>query len=81
MVGTIEYSIPIDGSIDIESELIKLNEELEYNRVFLATVMKKLDNHRFVQNAPTSVLDLERKKKSDAESKIKSIEERIKELE
>ena len=47
---------------------------------FLISVMKKLDNHRFVQNAPASVLDLERKKKSDAESKIKSIEERIKEL-
>jgi len=80
MVGTIEYFIPIDGSIDIESELIKLNEDLEYNRVFLATVMKKLDNHRFVENAPSSVLELERKKQSDAESKIRSIEERIKEL-
>ncbi len=43
--------------------------------------MKKLDNQRFVENAPSAVLDLERKKKSDAESKIKSIEERIKELE
>ena len=42
--------------------------------------MKKLDNEMFVQNAPAKVLDLERKKKSDAESKIKSMEERIKEL-
>jgi valyl-tRNA synthetase len=42
--------------------------------------MKKLDNERFVQNAPISVLELERKKKSDAESKINSLEKRIKEL-
>jgi valyl-tRNA synthetase len=42
--------------------------------------MKKLDNQRFVENAPSDVLELERKKKSDADSKIKSIEERIKEL-
>ena len=42
--------------------------------------MKKLDNERFVQNAPANVLELERKKKSDAESKIKSLEERMKEL-
>ncbi len=81
MVGTTEFFIPVEGRIDIESERIKLNEELEYNRGFLESVMKKLDNQRFVENAPPTVLDLERKKKSDAESKIKSIEERIKELE
>ena len=80
MVNTTEYFIPVGGALDIEGELIKLNEDLEYNRGFLATVMKKLDNQRFVQNAPASVLELERKKKSDAESKIKSLEERIKEL-
>jgi len=80
MVGTTEFFIPVEGRIDIESELNKLNEELKYNRGFLATVMKKLDNHRFVENAPSSVLELERKKKSDTESKIKSIEKRIREL-
>ncbi|MBK8883222.1 MAG: valine--tRNA ligase [Bacteroidales bacterium] len=81
MVGTTEFFIPLTGSIDIESELKKLQDDLEYNRGFLISVMKKLDNQRFVQNAPTNVLDLERKKQSDTESKIKSIEERIKELE
>jgi len=81
MVGTTEFFIPVEGIIDIESVRIKLNEELEYNRGFLESVMKKLGNQRFVENAPPTVLDLERKKKSDAESKIKSIEERIRELE
>jgi valyl-tRNA synthetase len=80
MVNTTEYFILIGGALDVAGELIKLKEDLEYNRGFLATVMKKLDNQRFVQNAPTSVLELERKKKNDAESKIKSIEERIREL-
>jgi valyl-tRNA synthetase len=80
MVSTTEYYIPLGGTLDIEAELIKLKEDLDYNRGFLETVMKKLNNDRFVQNAPASVLDLEKKKKSDAESKIKSIEERIKEL-
>jgi valyl-tRNA synthetase len=42
--------------------------------------MKKLENERFVTNAPANILELERKKKSDAESKIKSLEERMKEL-
>jgi valyl-tRNA synthetase len=80
MVGTTEYFIPLEGTIDIESELIKLREDLDYNRGFLINVMKKLDNERFVNNAPAAVLDLERKKKSDAESKIKSLEEAIKSL-
>jgi valyl-tRNA synthetase len=80
MVSTAEFFIPLSESIDVEEELRKLNEDLGYNRGFLVSVMKKLDNERFVQNAPASVLDLERKKKSDAETKIKTIEQRIKEL-
>ena len=80
MVGTIEYFIPLSGKIDPEAELVKMNEDLEYQRGFLLTVLKKLENERFVQNAPASVLELEKKKKSDAESKIKSLEERMKGL-
>lgn len=80
MVGTTEYFIPLGGKLDMEAELIKIKEELEYQRGFLIAVMIKLENDRFVQNAPESVLELERKKKSDAESKIKSLEARMKEL-
>ena len=80
MIGITEFFIPLQGKLDTEAEIAKLMEDLDYNRGFLLNVMKKLDNERFVNNAPADVLDLERKKKSDAESKIKSIEERIKEL-
>ena len=75
MVGTTEYFIPLGGKLDIEEELAKIQEDLDYNRGFLVSVMKKLENERFVQNAPANVLELERKKKSDTESKIKSLEE------
>ena len=80
MIGTTEYFIPLAGNLDIESEIAKIQEDLEYNRGFLVSVMKKLDNGRFVKNAPADVLELERKKKSDAESKIKSLEEALKSL-
>ena len=80
MTGTTEYFIPLEGKLDVEAELKKISEEIEYHKGFLNSVMKKLDNERFVQNAPANVLELERKKKSDAESKIKSLEERLKEL-
>jgi valyl-tRNA synthetase len=80
MVRTTEYFIPLTGKIDIESEIAKLQEDLTYNRGFLVSVMKKLDNERFVKNAPANVLELERKKKSDTESKIKSLEEAMKSL-
>jgi len=65
---------------NIEGEIVRIEEDLKYNRGFLMNVMKKLENERFVSNAPASVLELERKKKSDAESKIKSLEEALKSL-
>ncbi|HBH84927.1 MAG: valine--tRNA ligase [Bacteroidetes bacterium GWE2_41_25] len=80
MIGTTEYFIPLQGKIDTAAEIVKLKDDLTYNRGFLLNVMKKLDNERFVANAPANVLELERRKKSDTESRIKSIEERIKEL-
>lgn len=80
MTGTTEYFIPLSGKINVDDELKKINEEIDYHRGFLVNVMKKLSNDRFVQNAPESVIELERKKKSDAEMKIKSLEERKKEL-
>ncbi len=80
MVGTTEYYVPLGGKIDIEAELIKLQEDLNYYIGFLTSVLKKLENERFVGNAPVNVLELERKKKSDTESKIRSLEERMKEL-
>ena len=80
LVGTTEYYIPLAGKLDIEGEITKMQEDLNYNRGFLENIMKKLENERFVKNVPASVLELERKKKSDAESKIKSLEETIKSL-
>lgn len=80
MTGTAEYYIPLQGKIDVGAELDKIAEEIEYHKGFLVQVMKKLDNERFVQNAPANVIELERKKKSDAELKIKSLEERRREL-
>jgi valyl-tRNA synthetase len=66
--------------LDVKGELLKIKEELDYTRGFLSSVMDKLENERFVQNAPVNVLELERKKKADAETKIRSLEERMEEL-
>lgn len=80
MVGTTEYYIPAADKVDVESELKKIRADLEYYRGFLSNVMKKLGNEKFVNNAPQKVLELERKKKSDAEIKIRSLEEALKSL-
>ncbi|MGD0582421.1 MAG: valine--tRNA ligase [Bacteroidales bacterium] len=80
IIKTVEYYIPLGSRLDVESELKKTREELEYTRGFLKSVMNKLDNERFVGNAPASVIESERKKKSDAETKIKSLEDRESEL-
>ncbi len=76
-VHATEYAIPMSNAIDVEAELKKLEAELKYAQGFHKTVMGKLGNERFVQNAPEAVVAMERKKKADAEEKIKSLEESI----
>ena len=72
-----EYFIPLSGSVNIEEEIANLTQELDYTKGFLKSVMKKLSNERFVNNAPEQVIANERKKQSDAEAKIKIIEEQL----
>ena len=75
LVRTTEYAVPLGNMINVEEELAKLQEELKYQQGFLASVLKKLSNENFVSKAPAKVIEMERKKQADAESKIKSIEE------
>ncbi len=75
-----EYYIPLGDLHDHEEEILKLQKELDYNRGFLKAVLAKLNNSRFVDNAPADVLQREQQKKADAETKIKAIEEHIESL-
>jgi len=72
-----EYFIPIEGTIDVEAEIEKITQELNYTRGFLQSVQKKLSNERFVNNAPAQVVELERKKATDAEAKIETLEKSL----
>ncbi len=72
-----EYFIPIGGAIDIEAEIEKITEELNYTKGFLQSVQKKLGNERFVNNAPEKVVAIERKKAADAEAKIETLEKSL----
>jgi valyl-tRNA synthetase len=77
MVSTTEFFIPLPGVIDAESEKAKIMADLDYYKGFLNSVMTKLNNERFVQNAPPTVLELEKRKKADTESRIRSLEEAL----
>lgn len=77
LVGTSEYAVDLGGNIDTEAEAKKAEAELNHLRGFLASVEKKLSNERFVAGAPPQVLEVERKKKADAEAKIKALEGRL----
>lgn len=77
LVGTIECFVPVSQNIDTEAELKKLNEELTYTQGFLASVMKKLSNEKFVNGAPEKVVAVERKKQSDAEQRIEALKAQI----
>jgi valyl-tRNA synthetase len=80
LIGTNEFYIPLEGKVDAAKEKEDILKELDYNKGFLASVMKKLSNEKFVSGAKPEVVEIERKKKADTESKIKSLEERLSSL-
>ena len=77
IVKTTQYFIPMSGKIDVEAERKKLTDDLAYYEGFLASVMKKLSNERFVQSAPEKVVANERAKQADAEAKIAALKEQL----
>ena len=80
MVRTAEYAVPMKNLIDVEAEIARMEKELKAKEGFLKGVLAKLNNERFVANAPEAVVALERKKQADAESIIKSLRENIEAL-
>jgi len=77
LVGTTEFAIPMASLINPEEEIKKMEAEIEYFEGFIGSVMKKLGNEKFVANAKPEVVDAERKKLADAESKIASLRDAI----
>lgn len=72
-----EFFVPFNEFIDTEEEINKLKSEIEDRKGFLNSILKKINNEKFMSNAPEKVVQLELKKKSDAESQIKILEERV----
>jgi len=77
LVGTTEFAIPMGNLINAEEEIAKMEAEIVYYEGFIESVMKKLGNERFVANAKPEIVEAERKKKADAESKIASLKDGI----
>ena len=75
-----EYFVPMVGAIDVEAEIKKLTEELNYTEGFLKSVQKKLSNERFVNNAPEQVVASEKKKEADALAKIETLKASLENL-
>ncbi|MBQ3787651.1 MAG: valine--tRNA ligase [Bacteroidales bacterium] len=80
MIGTTECFVPMSQNVDKDAELKKLNEELKYAEGFLASVLKKLSNEKFVNGAPAAVIEKERNKQRDAETKIAALKAQIENL-
>lgn len=78
MVGTVEFSVPLEGKVDMEEERRKVEAEIKRYEGFLKGVTAKLNNEKFVNNAPAEVVELERKKMADAQTKICNLKERLK---
>lgn len=77
IAGTVEYFIPAVGEVNAEEKRAKLQEELKYTQGFLRSVTAKLSNEKFVNSAPTQVVENERKKQADAEAKINALQQQL----
>ena len=77
LIGTTEYAVHIGNLINADEEIAKMEAEVKRLEGFLLGVQKKLSNERFVANAPANVVELEKKKQADAESKIAALKESI----
>jgi valyl-tRNA synthetase len=75
-----KFFIETEKQLDTTSLKAELLKDLEYQKNFRDSVLKKLSNERFVQNAKAEVVELERKKMADAEARIKNIEESLKNI-
>lgn len=73
MVGTTEFNVPLLASIDVEAEKEKILKDINYYEGFKKSVEKKLSNERFVSNAPAAVVEAERKKLADSETKLAAL--------
>ena len=77
MIGTTECFVPMSQNVNKEEELKKLQDDLKYAEGFLASVLKKLSNEKFVGGAPAAVIEKERNKQRDAETKIAALKAQI----
>ena len=77
MVGTMECFVPMPENVNKDEELKKLQDELKYAEGFLRSVMAKLGNEKFVNGAPAAVIEKERNKQRDAETKIAALKAQI----
>ena len=77
VVNANEFFIPFNDEIDVDAELDKIQLEIDDRKGFLNSVMKKINNEKFMANAPQKVVDMEMKKKSDAENQIKVLESKL----
>jgi valyl-tRNA synthetase len=80
VIRTTEFFIPLSASINVEEEKERLQKELDYQQGFLKSVQVKLSNERFVANAKPEIIAVERKKESDALTKIKALEDQLQQL-
>jgi valyl-tRNA synthetase len=74
------YYIELKREVDAAAEMARLQEELNYTKGFLDSVMKKLSNERFVANANADVVNKEKQKAADANKKIAALQDEINRL-
>jgi valyl-tRNA synthetase len=77
VIRSVEFFVPIAGKIDVTKERELILKDPEYQKGFIVSLDKKLLNEKFMSSAPEKVVEMEKKKKADAEAKIKALEQQL----
>lgn len=80
VVGAGEVILPLEGLIDMDKEIARLEKELDKWQSELDRVDKKLSNENFVNKAPEKIINEEKAKKHDYQEKFDSVKARIEQL-
>ncbi len=80
LVGELKILVPLKGLVDVEAESARLRKQLDAEKALLAKTRAKLENRKFVENAPAAVVEQEQQRQASHQANVQNLKEQLKRL-